>query len=136
AGGAAFHRRGSVIFLTVGAQMAFDRLVRAVDGWAGLNPHQEIFAQIGPSRYRPAHLRHERFLEPARFRSMIEKASLVVAHAGMGSIISALEMNKPILVMPRLGDLAETRNDHQVATARRFGELGAVHVAMDESELI
>lgn len=124
-----------MIFVTVGAQMAFDRLVRAVDGWAGVSGHRDVFGQIGPSSYRPLHFQHQRFLEPARFRAMYEKAALVVAHAGMGSIITALEMGKPILVMPRRGDLGETRNDHQIATARRFAELGAVHVAMDEDEL-
>ncbi len=124
-----------MIFVTVGAQMGFDRLIRAVDQWAGLNGLSDIFAQIGPGRYRPVFLRHEQFLEPQRFRSIFKEASLVVAHAGMGSIITALEMDKPILVMPRRGDLAETRNDHQIATARRFSELGAIHVAFDEKEL-
>jgi len=40
----------------------------------------------------------------------------------------------PILVMPRRAALRETRNDHQVATAERFGKLG-VPVAWDETEL-
>ncbi|HOB75138.1 MAG TPA: glycosyltransferase [Phycisphaerae bacterium] len=124
-----------MIFVTVGAQMGFDRLIRAVDQWVGLNGCQDVFAQIGPGRYRPVYLRHERFLEPQRFRAIFHEASLIVAHAGMGSIITALEMAKPILVMPRRGDLGETRNDHQVATARRFADLGAVHLAIDEKEL-
>lgn len=124
-----------MIFVTVGAQMAFDRLIRAVDQWAGLSGHGDVFAQTGMGGYQPLHLRHERFLEPARFRSVFREATLIVAHAGMGSIITALDLAKPILVMPRRGDLAETRNDHQIATARRFATLGAVHVAMDEKEL-
>ena len=53
----------------------------------------------------------------------------------MGSILTALTSGKPILVMPRRGDLRETRNDHQVATAERFRALGRVAVAMDEREL-
>jgi len=124
-----------MIFVTVGAQMAFDRLIRAVDQWVGLNGRDDFFAQTGPSVYRPRYLRHVRFLQPARFRDMFQEAALVVAHAGMGSIITALEMAKPILVMPRRSDLAETRNDHQVATAQRFAKVGAVHVAMDAKEL-
>jgi len=52
----------------------------------------------------------------------------------MGSIISALEIGKPIVVMPRRGALRETRNDHQVATAERFGVRGRVIVAQDEQE--
>ena len=60
----------------------------------------------------------------------------IVAHAGMGSILTALEYGKPILVMPRRGDLRETRNDHQVATAQRFRGLPHVAVAFDEQELV
>ena len=44
-------------------------------------------------------------------------------------------MGKPILVMPRRGDLRETRNDHQVATAERFLAQGRVAVAMTEGDL-
>ena len=125
-----------MIFVTVGAQMPFDRLVRAVDEWAGQHSGTDVFAQIGPSRYRPAHLRHERFLSPSRFRTVFQDASLVVAHAGMGSIITAMEYGKPILVMPRRGDLAETRNDHQLATARQFAYLGIVEMALEAQEVM
>jgi UDP-N-acetylglucosamine transferase subunit ALG13 len=53
----------------------------------------------------------------------------------MGSIISAMSQGKPILVMPRCASLREHRNDHQLATARRFRELGRILVAMDAQEL-
>lgn len=124
-----------MIFVTVGAQMPFDRLVRAVDDWAGDHPEVEVFAQIGPSRFRPSHCRHERFLRPEGFRDVFQQAALIVAHAGMGSIITALEYGKPILVMPRRGDLAETRNDHQLATAKQFGDLGVVEVGLTGAEI-
>ena len=64
----------------------------------------------------------------------MQRAKVIVAHAGMGSIISALELGKPIVVMPRHGALRETRNDHQVATAKRFGAQGRVVVAQDEHD--
>jgi UDP-N-acetylglucosamine transferase subunit ALG13 len=124
-----------MIFLTVGAQMPFDRLVRAVDTWAARGGNDGVFAQIGRSAYRPAHLRYTEFLDPRAFREAFTDAGVIVAHAGMGTIINALELRKPILVMPRRGDLAETRNDHQLATAQRFRELGLVEVALDEREL-
>jgi hypothetical protein len=54
----------------------------------------------------------------------------------MGSIISALELGKPIVVMPRRGRLRETRNDHQVATAERFGSHGQVIVAQDQHDFL
>ncbi|MFG0329805.1 MAG: glycosyltransferase [Phycisphaerales bacterium] len=124
-----------MIFVTVGAQMPFDRLVRAMDDWAASHRQRPVFAQIGPTEYRPRSLEWSSFLDPPEFRRRVAEAELLVAHAGMGSIITALELGKPILVMPRRGDLRETRNDHQVATAKRFLEQGRVSVAFDEREL-
>lgn len=116
--------------------MPFDRLVRTVDDWAAAAGRAaDVFAQIGPTDWRPAHVTWSQFLEPADFRSRVAQAAVIVAHAGMGSIITALEAGKPILVMPRRGDLRETRNDHQVATALRFREQGRIAVALDEDEL-
>ncbi len=125
-----------MIFVTVGAQMAFDRMIKAVDQWAGKSGRTDVFAQIGPAEYTPRHIAHTGFLEPPQFAERAKAARVIVAHAGMGSIITALTMGKPILVMPRRGDLRETRNDHQIATAQRLSELGKVVVAMDEEELI
>jgi UDP-N-acetylglucosamine transferase subunit ALG13 len=124
-----------MIFATVGAQGPFDRLIRAIDAWAGLRNRPDVFAQIGSSKYRPIHIETTPFINSTEFRSRVEKAQLIVAHAGMGSIITALELGKPIIVMPRRGDLKETRNDHQIATARYLKEQGRVMVAFSEQEL-
>lgn len=125
-----------MIFLTVGAQMPFDRLVRWVDEWAGRHPEATVVAQIGPTELAPRHLEVTPFLDPPAFRKLMTQARAVVAHAGMGSILTALELGKPVLVVPRLGSLDETRNDHQVATAQRFVSEGLVRAAYDEAELI
>jgi len=124
-----------MIFVTVGAQMPFDRLVTTVDRWAGARGRADVFAQIGETDYRPSHIRWARFLDPAEFMRRFEAAGAIVAHAGTGSIITALQLGKPILVMPRRASMRETRNDHQVATAERFARFDSVAVAWDEKEL-
>ncbi len=124
-----------MIFVTVGHQMPFDRLIGAVDAWAAARGRSDVFAQIGATPLRPRHVQFADKIEPAEFRRRMVEATAVVAHAGMGTILTALECGTPILVMPRLGRLQETRNDHQVATAERFKALGRVVVAMDEHEL-
>ena len=125
-----------MIFVTVGTQGQFDRLIRTVDKWAGWRARTDVFAQTGASTYRPEHIRTKQFIDPAEFRSRVESSSLVIAHAGMGSIITALELGKQIVVMPRLASLGEHRNDHQVATAKRFAEQGRIMVAFNEEELV
>ena len=124
-----------MILVTVGAQMPFDRMTRAVDAWAGERGRSDVFAQIGTTDFVPQHIQWTPFLEPDEFRTRVDAADILVAHAGMGSILTALQAGKPILVMPRRGDFRETRNDHQVATAKRFLEMGRVAVAFDEEEL-
>jgi UDP-N-acetylglucosamine transferase subunit ALG13 len=124
-----------VIFVTVGEQLPFDRLVRAVDQWARTRGRGDLFAQIGNGEYVPTAMEWTRFLEPDAFRRRLEQARVLVAHAGMGSILTALELEKPILILPRRAALREHRNDHQLATAQRLGQRGLVRVALDEAEL-
>ena len=124
-----------MILVTVGTQFPFDRLVESVDRWAERNGRTDIVAQIGPSDYVPRHMEAYPFIAPARFNELQAQAELLIAHCGMGSILAALVAGQPILVMPRRHSLGEHRNDHQLATAERFGALAGVHVAMDEHEL-
>lgn len=125
-----------MIFVTVGTQLAFDRMVRVIDAWAGrTEPRPEVVAQIGPSEFVPQHIDHRAFVEPGEFAELAGRADAIVAHAGMGSIITALTYGKPIVIMPRRADLGEQRNDHQLSTAARFAGRPGVFVAKDEHEL-
>lgn len=81
------------------------------------------------------HIDASPWLDPPQFRARLEGADAIVAHAGMGTILSALELGKPLLVMPRLARLAETRSDHQIATAREFAARGWLLAAEDETQL-
>ena len=127
-----------MILLTVGTQLPFDRLVRALDAWCAASGRTDVFGQIGAvgsQGYRPKHFEWSEFLAPGKLDQLARQADLVVAHAGMGSIISALQYAKPIVIMPRRGALGEHRNDHQLATAARFADRNGVFVADDESVL-
>lgn len=125
-----------MIFVTVGSDLPFDRLVRTVDQWARENNRTDVFAQIGKTDFQPSFIACSKFLEPAEFSRRLAGASVVVSHAGMGTILSALEKEKPVLIMPRRGSLREVRNEHQLATARRLLAMGKVDVAFDEVELV
>jgi UDP-N-acetylglucosamine transferase subunit ALG13 len=124
-----------MIFLIVGTQEAFDRLVRTVDNWAGENKIKDVFAQIANSKYKPRNMKSESFIEPSRFNLLFNKADLIIAHAGMGTILKSLENNKPIIVMPRIAELKEHRNNHQMATVKSLLKLNYLNVAFNEKEL-
>ena len=124
-----------MIFVTVGSQLPFDRLVRAVDQWSHERGRRDVFAQIGVARFRPRYIPWVTTLDAAQFQEKLTNADVVVSHAGTGSIITALERGKPIVVMPRRADLGETRNDHQFSMARRLQEEGLIRVAFDAAGL-
>lgn len=123
------------LFVTVGTQVPFDRLVRAVEKWAKCNPDCEIFAQIGETKYQPECMTHHHFIDMDEYHRRIEWCDVIVAHAGIGAILSALENAKPIVIMPRRASLNEHRNEHQLATSERFASMGKVLVAMEENDL-
>jgi exopolysaccharide biosynthesis glucuronosyltransferase PssE len=123
-----------VIFVTVGEQLSFERLVRTVDECAK-ELDQDVYAQIGETDWMPKTIKYKKFLNPDEFQQRFSDAEVIVAHAGMGTIITALELRKPIIVMPRQASLGEHRNDHQFATAKRFLKLDYITVAFDEIEL-
>lgn len=123
-----------MIFLTVGSQMPFDRLVAAVDHWAAAS-RADVFAQIGHSDLKPASIRWERTLTPSAFRQAVQACTCLIGHAGMGTVLTGLEFAKPMILMPRLGALGETRNDHQVDTLRWLATRPGIHAAYDIEEL-
>jgi UDP-N-acetylglucosamine transferase subunit ALG13 len=124
-----------MIFVTVGEQLPFDRLINAVNNWAS-DSGEEVFAQIGNSQLKPKTIKYQKHLDPLEFNRAFLAAEVIIAHAGMGTIITALELGKPLLVMPRQACLGEHRNDHQFATAKRFLEQGYISVAFDVPELM
>jgi len=123
------------IFIVTGTQEPFDRLIKAVDEWAGAHPGNTILAQISNASYKPQNMQWVDFIPPQEFDQQFRDAELIMSHAGMGTIISALRYSKPIVVMPRLAQFREHRNDHQLATARSFEKLGFVKAVYSAGEL-
>ena len=125
-----------MIFLTVGTQFPFDRLVQAVDTLFNEDLiDEEIFAQIGKSAYKPYNFEAVSSLNSNLFAKYVREASYIISHAGMGTIMMTLDNAKPLLVMPRRKCFKEHVNNHQVATARRFEQDGYLLAAYDVLEL-
>lgn len=124
-----------MIFLTVGSSKPFDRLVMAVDALANRIAPEAVFAQIGDTRHSPDSLEWVHELSKGDFDAKIAAARVVISHAGIGTIASALEMRKPVIVMPRRRAFGEAVNDHQVTTAERFSEKGHILLAREPAEI-
>lgn len=123
-----------MILVTVGTQASFDRFVRIVDGIA-IKIDEEIVVQAFKDNYEPKNVKVIDFLPPDEFNKLFNQARLIVSHAGMGTIISAMQKEKPIIIFPRVAALGEHRNEHQMATARQMAKMKYVYVAFDEEQL-
>jgi UDP-N-acetylglucosamine transferase subunit ALG13 len=124
-----------MIFITTGTQAPFDRLIKAIDEIAPILNDKNIVAQVANSDFKPSNIKTLDFISPSEFQQYFKEASLIIAHAGMGTIISALVDQKPLVILPRLTKFQEHRSDHQLATAKKIKELNYVHVAESEEEL-
>ena len=123
-----------MIFATVGTQLPFPRLIDALDALAP-RLGEEVIAQVGASQGHWPALDIRRSLTPSEFEAAFTGARVVVAHAGIGTILSAKRWARPLVILPRRHALGEHRNDHQIATARQVETLPGIHVAWEAADL-
>lgn len=120
-----------MIFVTLGTQAyQFDRLLRGLDGVG-----EELVVQGGASSFRPAGATWFDYLEYPELVGHVGRARVVVSHAGVGSVMTAVAEGKRPLVVPRLHRYGEAVDDHQVPFARRLAEAGLVTLVEEPSEL-
>lgn len=123
-----------MIFVTAGTQLPFDRFVKAIDDIAP-SIDDELVVQAIPGRYVPVNFQLVPFVTSAEFERYVDGCSVIVAHAGMGSLLTAMLKSKPVIIFPRRGALGEHRNDHQMATAAHMAQMGYAYVAEDAEGL-
>ena len=123
-----------MIFLTVGTQLAFPRLARAMNDYAAKHDEQ-VIAPVGGDDAELPKLDVRHMLPPDEFVDIFRRARVVVAHAGIGTILSARRYNRPLVIVPRRHALGEHRNDHQLATAQALVGLSGLHVAWEIEDL-
>ena len=125
-----------MIFITIGSAFPFDRLIEAMDAWAETTGRgADCLAQIGTGAYQPRHMSWRPSLSETDFATTVKEAEVVVSHAGMGSVITAMRHQTPIVMLPRRFAAGEHTTDHQMATARWLEAKPGVFIAWDETEI-
>lgn len=123
-------------FVSVGnATQPFSRFLDAVNAIADRLPGP-VVVQFGhtPFTGRPP-IEAIGFLGMEEFGRLITEASLVLTHAGAGTVISALRANKVPVVMPRSSARGEHVDDHQLEFARELEKMGRIVVAREPGDL-
>jgi UDP-N-acetylglucosamine transferase subunit ALG13 len=122
-----------VILVTAGTlHFPFERLLGAL---GDLPDDEELVVQSRAAGPLPAQARHVEDLPFDELAGLIRDARVVVCHAGVGSILTALENGKRPVTMPRLARYGEAVDDHQLPFARRLAEAGLVTLVEDPDEL-
>ena len=108
-----------MIFVTVGTQLPFPRLVREMNRIAG-QICEPVIAQTCDDLAVYQNLIVEPYMNSERYSDVIEQARVVVAHAGIGTVLAARQAQVPVILVPRRANLGEHRNDHQEGTVRQL----------------
>lgn len=123
-----------LILVIVGLMHGFERLVEAMDRIAG-HIEEDVIMQIGKTSFEPENAQYLRFVSKEEIDRLYADARVVVCHAGVGSILTALEHNKPVIAVPRREKYGEHLDDHQIEIAREMEKERWITVVYDMEEL-
>jgi UDP-N-acetylglucosamine transferase subunit ALG13 len=97
-------------------------------------PDAEILWQTGSTDVSGLGIEGVRHVAPAVLAAAVAEADLVIAHAGVGSALMALEHGRCPLLIPRRAAEREHTDDHQVLVARELSDRGLA-LTCDASEV-
>lgn len=97
-------------------------------------PDAEVLWQVGITDMSGLGIDSRESVPGAELRSAIKQADLVIAHAGVGSALTALDLGKAPVLLPRRQSLNEMVDDHQLMIAGELGNRGLA-VSRDPSDL-
>lgn len=114
----------------------FNRLIEAVDNLVGNNAIKEkVVMQVGYSSYMPKNAKWFKFTGYWDMLKLIKNASIVITHAGIGSVLLSVRLNKKTIVVPRLKKFGEHTNDHQLEIVNELSNQKKIIPVYDISKL-
>jgi beta-1,4-N-acetylglucosaminyltransferase len=125
-----------MIFVTVGMHyQGFERLICKMDEIAG-KIDEEVVMQIGSTQYIPKAAKYFEFVDSdLTIMAHFKNARVIVSHAGAGTLLNALNLGKPIIVVPRLKMFGEHIDDQQLELAEALSTQGRAIAINDINEL-
>lgn len=113
-----------MIFVTVGTQkFQFNRLLRTIDNLIeNKDIVDKVICQSGYSTYSPKNYKTINFMSQIEYNQYIKNCNLLITHAGVGTILEAKRISKPVIVVPRLEKYNEHVDDHQRQIASGFSK--------------
>ena len=117
-----------MIFVTLGTQdKPFPRLIKAVEKQVELgNISEEVIVQSGCTKYKSNKIQILEYMTIDEFKYHLKQANLIISHAGVGTIIQALENNKVVIAAARKAEFGEHVSNHQQQLLDSFADAGYI----------
>ena len=96
---------------------------------------QEVIVQAGGTQFFSKEMKIFTLIEQNELEKLIEKADIIIAHGGVGSIVNGVKLHKKVIAVPRYKKYGEVANDHQVQIINTFAKEGFIIGLNDVSEL-
>lgn len=119
-----------MIFVTVGNSIKgveFHRLIHEIDEMAK-DIDEEVVAQIGFIEDAPKNIKSFSYLNYVEILPYFQKASMIIGHCGVGTVINGLAYGKPIILVPRSRAHGEHIDDHQFELAHKLKGVEGIFV--------
>ena len=92
-----------MIFVTVGTQIPFDRLLKSVEKQLELgNIKEKVLVQAGVTNFKSDKMEIVGFIPMDEFKKIIEEAKIIICHGGVGTITDVLRNKKLIIYSHRI----------------------------------
>ena len=126
-----------MIFVTLGTQdKSFKRLLKGID--IAINDgfiKEKVIVQAGLTEYKSKNMEILKLIPMEKFNEYIAKCSILITHAGVGSIMTGITNHKKVVAVPRKEKYGEHTNDHQMEIASEFAKLGYIIMVDDPSDI-
>ena len=124
-----------MIFVTLGTQnFPFDRLVKKINEYClngELNENVIIQGRQVNIPDKSSLIVVKELIKNEEMTKLIRDASVVITHAGTGTILACENSKRPYILVPRLRKFEEHIDDHQLEIADVFQEKGDAKVVLD-----
>lgn len=84
----------------------------------------EVIVQSGFTKYYSKNMKIFNLVPKQELENLVDKADLIITHAGVGSIEMSLEKNKKVIAVARKKEFGEHVNNHQKEIQKEFSKKG------------
>jgi UDP-N-acetylglucosamine transferase subunit ALG13 len=116
-----------MIFVTVGCQLPFPRLMEYVERYYEYK-NEMVIAQVGNDKKKYKNIKIINYMSDDEYNDVVCRSKLIIGHCGTGTIYTAIKHRKKLIVIPREKKFGEHRSDHQIDTAEIFKSISSIKV--------